>query len=736
MLTLLGMVIPAALIALAVRRWLEPLQWKIVLLCAALAIAAVGRGIPSASVPVPLDEVVRGWPYRGVFGEVKVRNALTNDTTKQILPWMAVVREELGHGRAPLWNRYLFCGYPLLGNGQSAPFSPFFLATLFVPLPEQLVAMAGLKLFVALLFGYLLLRREGAGAGAAMFGSAAFAFAVLNVCFLYYPMTAVTLLLPAATYAVVTCAERRRAAPFVLVAVVVAALLAGGHPESVVHVALAVVLLLAIDLATARVTLRGAGRATLAALIGALIAAPAWAPVVEQALISHRVALLKSVQVGAPFPRTGLWAVVAPDGFGNPAHGNWNWYAQYPDVASLYLGLIVLVLLPPALLSRQAATRDRLLFVALLVTLLIALGWSPLARLAYAAPPLSWVAHERLRFVVAFFAAVIAGRTLARLRRDDVVLGAIASVVAVAFFAYVYAHVKTLTPIAWSGVAALVIFWIVALAARRHVAAAAFLLVVLDLAVVTFDYNALTPVRYYAPRLPIIDALKRAAPREPYRVLGLDWMFLPNAAAQYGLEDVRGSDPMEWGEYAKFFRAIELPDASIDVKRIGDPEQPLLDRMNVRFLLTPPGASIGPKWRRIYAGIDGELYDNTAALGRFYAADPAVKISTWMPRPTRFRLKVEAPAATLIRSSQPAMPGWRVLVDGRPAEVSRVEGVFLGFFVPAGRSEVLVEYRDRVWRISLAASVAGILLLWSLTTFSLPLRLFHERVPVPLHLRV
>ena len=71
-------------------------------------------------------------------------------------------------GRAPLWNRHQFSGYPLLCNGQSAPFAPLFLATLFVPLPQQLVAMAGLKIFLALIFGWLFLRDEkGALPGAA-----------------------------------------------------------------------------------------------------------------------------------------------------------------------------------------------------------------------------------------------------------------------------------------------------------------------------------------------------------------------------------------------------------------------------------------------------------------------------------------------------------------------------------------------------------------------------------------
>jgi len=249
LLTILGIAVPSLLVSVAVRRWLDPVPWRVAALLLALVFVFLARGVFTSGMPVPLDEVVRGYPYRGIFGEVQAKNDLTNDTVKQILPWMQTVREDFAHGRAPLWNRYLFCGYPLLGNGQSAPFSPFFLATLFVPLPKQLVAMAGLKLFVALLFGYLVARREGAGDAAAILAAAVFAFAIFNNSFLYYPMTAVTLLLPDAAYATLLCLERRGAAPLVLQAVVVASLLAGGHPESVVHVVLGVLALVAIDLA-------------------------------------------------------------------------------------------------------------------------------------------------------------------------------------------------------------------------------------------------------------------------------------------------------------------------------------------------------------------------------------------------------------------------------------------------------------------------------------------------------
>lgn len=701
--TLLGIVAPALLLTLAVRRWVARVDWRIAAICLALAVGFVARGVFTSGVPVPLDEVVRGWPYRGIFGEPVVKNYLTNDTVKQILPWMAAVREEFAHGRAPLWDRYLFCGYPLLGNGQSAPFSPFFLATLFVPLPKQLVAMAGLKLFVALLFGYLLIRREGAGDVAALFGSVVFAFAIFNNCFLYYPMTSVTLLLPAAAYAVLTRS-------FGLTAIVVASLLAGGHPESVVHVALAVLVLVAIE---RTFTLREFWRVTAGALTGLLIAAPAWAPTLETALTSNRVAWLKTIPLGTPFPATALWAMVAPDGFGNPAHHNWNWVGEYTQIASLYVGLIALVFFPTALFSRRATTRDRLLALVTILFFLVSMHWSPLARLFYAVPPLSWVGHDRLRFVVAFFVGIIAARAVTRLRRDDVVIAVAGAAVAIGCFLHAFAklHGKTLDNRAVAGVVLLALF-LLTLTRRRVVPVAAFVLTAIDLFLVTFDYNAITPREWYAPRLPIIEALRRAAPAEPFRVVGRDWVFLPNAAAQYGLEDVRGSDPMEWGEYRQLFPPEDPFQASVGLRLFPDPNEPILDALNVRFLMAEPGIEVAEKWRRIYSGPDGNLFENTSWLPRFYSAgSPQTRIATWMTRPTRFRLRIDAPARTLVASSQPAMRWWRVLINGKRAEIVRTNGVFIGFFAPAGRSEVVVEYHSLTWLGSLLAAALGGLIL-------------------------
>jgi membrane protein YfhO len=747
-LTIAGIAVPSVLIVLAVRRWLDPLSWRVAALLLAIVFAFMARGVFTPGMPVPLDEVMRGYPYRGIFGVEKSKNYLTNDTVKQILPWMHVVREQMFRGRAPLWDPYLFGGYPLLGNGQSAPFSPFFLLTLFVPLPKQIVAMAGLKLFVALLFGYLLIRREGVSDAAAVFGSLLFAFAIFNNAFLYYPMTAVTLLLPAAAYAVLTCLRKPGGAPVVLVAIVVASLLAGGHPESVFHVVIAVLALVAIDFVGERFAFRDFVRVSIAAILGLLIAAPAWVPVVEQARVSLRVMSIKTMNTGGAFPATTLWAMLNPDGFGNPAHGNYGWIMSYTHVASVYLGLIATVLFPAGLLSPRATTRDRLLAAAAIVSFVVSMHWTPLARLAYAVPPFSWIAHDRLRFVFAFFAGIVAARSVSRFKNWDIAvsLAATAVVLPLAIYVFVKMFGRTLTPISSAGIACLVLFWIGALVMRKRAAALACILTAIELFSFTFDYNAITDRRYYAPRLPIIDALHRfaaIAPAEPFRVLGIDWVFLPNAAAQYGVEDVRGSDPMEWSEYVKFFRLAEVKDASIDVKRIADPTQIAIDFLNVRYLLTEPRANLGGKWQRLYSGIDGELYENANFIPRFFVprlarrvqkddwerelyhsadyqdtplvygrdmppvfinpADATVTCRTFGP--SEFRLRVAVSQRALVASSQPAMRWWEVKVNGTRIQPLRVNGAFLGFLVPAGVSDVSIKYRPLPFRVSVGLAL-------------------------------
>jgi hypothetical protein len=749
--TVLGIAGPALLMTAAVLRWLERIRWRFPLLFLALVLLFLGRAVFTSDVPVPVDEVAQGYPYRGIVGPVVAANPLTNDTVKQFLPWMQVVREELSHGRFPLWNRYAFSGYPLLGNGQSAPFSPLFLATLFVPLPKQIVAMAGLKLFVALLFSYLFCRRQKLSDGASCFAAIAFAFSTSQTVYLYYSTVSVTAFLPAALYAVALARrdpanEQDRGAfrwpGCLLMTLVVGTIMANGHPESVLHIAIGTAAWMLIDgvvESDRRRWLSNCAALAAAAVAGLLIAAPVWVPTLEQVLLSERLTLLRHARY-APFPLTALWALVAPNGFGNPVRHNWSWILNYSLVAYSYIGLVPLGLVITATVSRGTPARVRWLLAASGVLFVVAMDWTFLGHAVNRVPPFSIAANDKLRFVSVFFALVAAAGVLDRWGQYSRVIltAAGGSVAALATYAY-WKHASLMRPLDLVGAASVLVFaWIPR-------AAWAAVLTGFELFVLNAPFNAAVPARYSRPSLPIIAALGRLAPREPFRIVGLDWTFLPNAAAQYGLEDIRGSDPMALETYMRFFQLIEVEDPTGDVRRVVDVDKPAVDFLNVRFVLGEPGTRLSARWRLVYDGADGTLFERNQPIERFFVPStvlgpngmsglsrirdfrrevvsdiekvgngPATITAIEGQRPDRFRLRVGAGRVSFIATSEPLAPGWRVEVGRVRAVIHPVDGAFIGFFVPRGVSEVTVTYRPRSFYRVWPAAIVGALVLFGL----------------------
>ena len=369
----------------------------------------------SSKLPVPVDEVARGDPWRGLFGDVVARNPLTNDTVKLFLPWMQVAREELAHGRAPLWNRYSFAGYPLLANGESAPLCLFFLATLFVPLPKQLVAMAALKIFAALLFTYLFLKREQASDAAATFGAVVFGFSTVMAVFLYYSTASVVAFLPAAAFALLHAIDRQTKASVVFVAIVIATLLANGHPESVLHIAAGCAGILAIDLirATDRRDWLIRFRAPLLGVVAGLaLGAPTWVPVLEQVRISERFATLRLTPNVPTLPLTAAWGIISPNGFGNPIRHNYSWIGNYIGPAISYAGLLPLAIFVAAAISRRTAARERWLIALAAVLFIVAMDWTIVGHALNAVPPFNIAANDKLRFVCIFLLAIVTAKAL------------------------------------------------------------------------------------------------------------------------------------------------------------------------------------------------------------------------------------------------------------------------------------------------------------------------------------
>jgi uncharacterized membrane protein YfhO len=77
----------------------------------------------------------------------------------------------------------------------------------------------------------------------------------------------------------------------------------------------------------------------------------------------------------------------------------------------------------------------------------------------------------------------------------------------------------------------------------------------------------------------------------------------------------------------------------------------------------------------------------------------------------RYRLRVRAGHPALVVSSIALYPGWRIRSGGRSLHAVAVNGPFLGFVVPAGESEVTLEYAPTSFRVGLFLATVGALVL-------------------------
>jgi hypothetical protein len=411
-------------------------------------------------------------------------------------------------------------------------------------------------------------------------------------------------------------------------------------------------------------------------------------------------------------PLNAAWGIISPNGFGNPLRHNWSWMFNYDAVAISYAGLLPLALFLAAAASRRTGARERLWIGLAVLLFVVAMNWSAAGHLISAVPPFSLVANDKLRFVCIFIVAIVGAKLLdgAGSSTGPVALY-FASVLVGALAVYVYVkRVDLMRPADLIGLVALIIFLI--LPQRMRPWAAVFLASV-ELFAFNAGFNALVDAKYFRPRLPIVDVLRAHAPREPFRVAGLDWMFLPNAEAQYGLEDVRGSDPMAFADYDRFLQRFTLSENGSWIRRIVDANRPELSFLNVRFLLTEPGANPGGVWRLIYRGADGMLWENPALFQRFFSPSAQVR-NLRMTAPGEFAMTIVSPRNALIQSSETLGPGRRVYVRGRRVPFRHIENAFIGFDVPAGQSDVRVVYRPMTFYIS---SIVALLTVFALALY-------------------
>ncbi len=585
---------------------------------AGMALLAPALELPTG-IPSPAASLAGIPPWQGT-GDAAEGNPLLRDVTYQIQPWQIFTRRELRAGRLPLWNPHQFSGSPFWTNGQSAPLFPLHLLFAILPLQIGFALLPWLRVGIAGCGAWGLARELGLSRPAALLPALIFPLSGMLVSFLLFPMGNALALVPWVLWAVERIAAGR-AGGWAALALAGGLQLLGGHPETCAHTALLAALYLLVRGASLGGWLRFAGGWMVAALIAAV-------QILPLLLTLPETAKWQTVSGGAEPPFLLLlqqsFRLVLPQLYGHPAEGTW-WGPFNYSATAVYAGALALPL-AGAGLARARRDRRWLGIAALLAfSFVAAYHWPGVREVLGALPVLGRAAHHRLIFGVELGLALLAGAGCDRWLegRRLGISGALGGLLAGLLVGAAWLSFRdewrsqglTGQQAAWSAAAlagAALVFLLFRLRTERRWSAWPLLpgLILCDLLAAHGGINRALPLERLYPETGAVRFLKS----QEGRVAGTGQALRPNAAMVYGLSDPRGDDPVKLARYEAVYRSF-APGDPVYFQPIERWEDPWLDRLGVRWVMTGPGEE-APRagWRLAYAGEDAWVYERPGAL--------------------------------------------------------------------------------------------------------------------------
>ncbi|HEX2062773.1 MAG TPA: hypothetical protein VHK90_18680, partial [Thermoanaerobaculia bacterium] len=503
--------------------------------------------------------------------------------------------------------------------------------------------------------------------------------------------------------------------------------------------------------------------------VGALLAAPLLVPFAEAVTKSKRYQDLQARTTEPEVPFADLDSaklLLHPQFHGELPYEGWGpAHAESITGFAGYLGFAAWFALLAHVIARRAwRSREMFFVVATLFVLGIMMSWPGIGELFHTVFHLA--ANARLRLFFGLLLAIQTAAAIDLMQRDrrSVAIGIGAASVLMAlvllFSDYAVPYHREAALAAFLPSMGVLAIAVIATAVQRNewVILALLVAIVGELWEAGRDWNPVVSNEWLYPKTPLLRALDEAAANvgEPFRIVANGPCFFPNVSAIYGYEDIRPHDPMANGRYIGLLSLITDYDAADYFAEWNEWDKRIIDYLNVRFIVTTKG-ELGGRYRRIYGGDDGGLWENPDVLPRFYGIRnvimefrddhfyrrlrelegwshtaildeleieaepqrddffkprppeaPIAQVTIKPSSPTDYRLHIKAPRWSLIGSSVTWWPGWRVERNGREIDPVRINGGFLGFSVPPGELDVRVWYEPWSFRIGVGLAIATI----------------------------
>ncbi|HEX6158774.1 MAG TPA: YfhO family protein, partial [Thermoanaerobaculia bacterium] len=640
---------------------------------------------------------------------------------------------------------------------------PFNVVAYLLPLDQALTFGAAMTFFLAVLFTFGFARSLGIGEWAALIAAAGFAFCGILAFFVGWPLGRAWGCMPLVFLGVrlVVREQSVRAAAILTIAFVVVIL--AGHPESVLHIVASGAAYGVFEVMVNRE--RRARAITLAVLSGlAALGLTAISLMPFEAASKHTREYQTRVELFAPAEfDTSAELVLRRAGVALfPYFGGPPWH-QSPtaewDPQAARVGSVVLALALAAMLVARSR-RELWFFAGLFAVCFIAAidGW-PVAHLLHEIPLFDMALNERLAYTAAFALAILAAMAVDAMpgRKTAIFVAAFAVVLGVVN--HFVARQQIANGVDAALVRELVLAEIVPLALlalllafRIDAKIAVPAILALVLVQRTIEDGGIYPAidrKAFYPEVPILAELqRRAAAEPPFRIAGLHYALIPDTAALYDLEDVRGYEAMTFLRLVQTYPLWSVAQP-VSFNIVPNPDKPFLSFLNMRYAIGSLDAKPNEQWRLVMEDRRSRLLENTRVLPRAFVP-PAIRyerddsaVLKGMAGETDFsrRAWILAPeypphqiangpgtiqmrysgldydlTATMendgwVVVSNTMWPGWRAYIDGRRVEPRYANHAFLGVFVPKGVHRVQLLFRPEAYTRGRNISVATLVLL-------------------------
>jgi hypothetical protein len=321
----------------------------------------------------------------------------------------------------------------------------------------------------------------------------------------------------------------------------------------------------------------------------------------------------------------------------------------------------------------------------------------------------------------------------------------------------------------WLALGSLAAFGVLAALLGRARRTAALLLLLLPLVELFWmgrQIYRFHPSAWHFPETPAVAFLR--AQTGTFRIVGAGAAMFPSTAVFAGVDEIRTHDPMERRDYVALLDEAAGYPREHYFKMIRNLDAPILDLLNVRYLIAPPTtAAPSTRWRTVYESGDAVIFENASVLPRVFApkavtwidapppepfvrnaltrfgsaagemfANPDFRSRAWVtgpgPAPTlapmeavgyregvnRASFHIEPPRRDgegLLIASLLQDGGWRAHDErGRRLATALANGPFLAIRVPADASGVRLTYAPPGFRTGVVISLATLLVLATL----------------------